>query len=164
VSGFSEELLGNIPTRLWEDAAMIHGGPFGRSRNDRGVAQSTLNMKQTLPFLAAAPGRATRVGRVSLAEGSYRVLASLEFGASMYRVLADLIVTDQGAQLRLYRFELPGQDEWFSERKLNLTVPNPEIVPLVENIGDAEYVLREPVRLDGTDAAAVFGDAGPPVR
>jgi len=133
-------------------------------RNDPHVGHSTLNIEQTLPFLAAAPGRRSSVERISIADGTHRVLATLECGARTYRVLADLIVTGQDAHLRLYRFELPSQDEWFAERKLNLSLSNPEIVPLTENIGDAEFVLREPVHLDDTDVAALFGEAGPPAK
>jgi hypothetical protein len=132
--------------------------------DDPHVGQSTLNIKRTLPFLATAPGRRSSVETVSIAEGTYRVLATLEYGARTYRVLADLILTDQDARLRLYRFELPGQDEWFAERKLNLSLSNPEVVPLAENIGDAEFILQEPVHLDDTDAAAVFGETGPPAK
>ena len=135
----------------------------GESRDSRHVAQSTLNMKRTHPFPATTPSRTSTAGRVAIGAGTYRVLATLEHGSGTYRVLADLIVGDNEAQLRLFRFTLPRQDEWFSERKVNLLVSHPEIVPLVENIGDAEYVLRDPMRLDEVDAAAVFGEGGPPI-
>ena len=93
----------------------------------------------------------------------YRVLATIDTGVTSYRVFADLHVGEGTAELRLYRFEIPQQDEWFAERKVNLPVAWPELAPLEQELNGAEFVLITPVFLDEAKAVALFGAAGPPV-
>jgi hypothetical protein len=132
------------------------------------VAEPKTQMDQrsrTIPFRATDESRITDWDRqlTSLADGTYRVLATLDADGRVYRVFADLNVSDGSAQLRLFRFELPQADEWFAERKLTLSVARPEIRRLEQKIGDAEFVLCSPVRLDAAECEALFGPSGPPV-
>ncbi|MGH7956293.1 MAG: hypothetical protein ACREH8_04690 [Opitutaceae bacterium] len=119
-------------------------------------------MNRTLPFPAADPTRGIDAEKSSVADGTYRVLATLECGARSYRVFADLIASGGNAQLRIFRFELPGQNEWFAERKINIPISRPEIAPLPHKISGAEFVLCTPVRLDEAQGAAFFGEGGLP--
>jgi hypothetical protein len=92
----------------------------------------------------------------------HRVLATLNCGENSYRVVGDLLVHADATELRLFRFDVPNADEWFAERKILIPVSHPEIAPLKQNIRGVEFQLCEPLALDETTAAAVFGAAGPP--
>ena len=63
----------------------------------------------------------------SLADGVYRVLATLVAGEKRYRVFAELLVDDGEAELRFYRFEVPTKDELFAERKIAVPVARSEV-------------------------------------
>ena len=121
-------------------------------------------VNKTLPFRVTDHPRVVRSpGRHSPENGVYRVLATIDTGVTSYRVFADLHVGEGTAELRLYRFEIPQQDEWFAERKVNLPVAWPELAPLEQELNGAEFVLITPVFLDEAKAVALFGAAGPPV-
>jgi hypothetical protein len=118
---------------------------------------------KTLSFRATEESRISERERGSPDEGTYRVLATLDWAGRIYRVFGDLNVGDGDAHLRLYRFELPQADEWYAERKVNITVPWPEIAPLKHKLNGAEFRLCTAVHLDATQAAALFGSDGPPM-
>ena len=121
-------------------------------------------MKKTLPFRVTEHSRVFHsAGRHSPEDGTYRVLATIDTGLNSYRVFADLHVCDGMAELRLYRFEIPQQDEWFAERKVSLPVAWPELAPLEQHVNGAEFVLVTPVTLDEAKAVALFGVSGPPI-
>lgn len=119
---------------------------------------------KTLPFRVSQHSPVVHsAGRYSPEDGTYRVLATIDTGANSYRVFADLNVGDGTAELRLYRFEIPQQDEWFAERKISVPVPWPELAPLEQELNGAEFVLITPVTLDEAKATALFGASGPPI-
>jgi hypothetical protein len=124
------------------------------------VADSLLN--QTMPFLTAQRSRVIGAETHTLADGLYRVLATLIFGERSYRILADLLIDEGDAQLQFYRFDVSTQDEWFAERKLSVPVARTELAAIEQKVNGAEYVLCSPVRLDHAKAVAVFGNSGPP--
>ena len=163
MSGFAAANMGVPPTGISGAPKVIRRRATNLQRNPWRVADSKLN--RTLPFLAGE--RAARVigpGESAPEDGTYRVLASLVAGEKTYRVFGDLKVERGHAVLRFFRFEQPGQDEWFTERKVNLPVPRPEIARLEHPVADAKYVLCSPVRLDESKAESVFGGSGPPFR
>ena len=126
------------------------------------VAESKVS--KTLSFRVTEHSRVFHsAGRHSPEDGTYRVIATIDTGVDTYRVFADLHVRDGMAELRMYRFEIPQQDEWFAERKITLSVPWPELAPLEQEVNGAEFVLITPVTLDEARAAALFGASGPPI-
>jgi len=128
------------------------------------VAEEKVKVNKTLSFRVTEHSRVFHsAGRHSPEDGTYRVLATIEIGTKSYRVFADLHVGDGTAELRMYRFEIPQQDEWFAERKINIPVPWPELAPLEQELNGAEFVLITPVTLDEAKAAALFGGGGQPV-
>lgn len=90
-------------------------------------------------------------------EGTHRVLATLIVGEESYRVFADLIVTAGNAHLRLHCFDTTNGDERGVERKINISLTQPEVVPLEPRLSGAGFVLSAGVRLDDAKAAAIFG-------
>jgi hypothetical protein len=115
----------------------------------------------TAPFHSAESSRI--IGREPrLSDGTCRVLATLECGEKTYRVVAELLVRDDVAQLRVHRFDLPDREEWFAERKLMLPVSRPELVRLEAPVKEVEFALAAPVRLDEHTMAVLFGPSGPP--
>jgi hypothetical protein len=129
-------------------------------RNDFRVEDVMLDW--TAPLLAAERSRINGSENHAVADGVYRVLATLNSGGKRYRIFAELLVDGGDAQLRFHRFEAPARDEWFAEQKINVSVARPEIVPLEEKINGADFVLCAPVRLDENKIAAIFGSSGPP--
>jgi hypothetical protein len=117
---------------------------------------------KSLPFPVAERSRPASQSTPQQKEGTYRVLATLVVGEESYRVFADMIVSAESAYLRLHRFDLPNGDDWFVERKFNIPVIQPDIVPLEKKLNDVEFILCFPVRLDETRAKAFFGRWGPP--
>jgi hypothetical protein len=95
-------------------------------------------------------------------EGTYRVLATLIVGEESYRVFADMIVSAESNYLRFHRFDLPNGDDWMAERKISIPVIQSDIAPLEKKLGDVEFILCFPVRLDETKTKDVFGCWGPP--
>src|SRR5688572_23275815 len=70
------------------------------------VAEQTVN--KTLSLRVNEQSRIMHsADRISPADGTYRVLATIDSGGKSYRVFADLHVDDGLAELRLYRFEIP---------------------------------------------------------
>jgi hypothetical protein len=135
---------------------------LARRWHDSAVAESNVN--KALGFRVTEQPRVLHsAGRHSPENGTYRVLATIDTGENSYRVFGDLHVDDGTAELRLYRFEIPHQDEWFAERKINLPVAWPELAPLEQEVNGAEFVLVTPVTLDEAKATALFGASGPPV-
>ena len=118
-------------------------------------------VKSAHPFQETEPSRFRVSGRHLPADGVYRVLATLDIGVSSYRVFGELLVDGGHTELRIYRFEVPAQDAWFAERKINLPVAESEITPVEHKVQGVEFVLCTPVRLDDAKASAVFGSAGP---
>jgi hypothetical protein len=119
-------------------------------------------LNQTIPFLTAQRSRIIGAETHTLADGLYRVLATLIFGERSYRVLGDLLIDAGDAQLQFYRFDVSTQDEWFAERKLSVPVARTELAAIEQKVNGAEFVLCSPVRLDQAKAVAVFGNSGPP--
>ena len=119
-------------------------------------------MNKTLSYLAPERTRIVGREREQLADGDYRVLATLLYGERSYRVFADLCVENGSAELRLHRFDHVSGDEWFVERKVTLHVAQPELLPLPQKVNGTDFQLCAPLRLDETKAAVVFGPAGPP--
>jgi hypothetical protein len=120
-------------------------------------------MSRSLPFLASERSRAAGVGAAPVSDGSYKVLATLVAGAKSYRILAEMVVEDEKACLRFYRFDVPPRDEWFAERKINLPIARPEIAPLKQHVAGAEFVLCAAVCLEESEVEEIFGASGPPV-
>ena len=119
-------------------------------------------MNKTRSFRASEPSRVIGADRAIVVDGSYRVLATLEFGRCSYRVFADLIIDDGSADLRVMRFDVPASGEWSVERAINIPVVWPDFAPLEHPVYGADFVLRAPVRLDEAQAAIFFGPSGPP--
>lgn len=162
MSGFIEtrwEIFPPVIRKLLRDS---RSRTLAREWHDSAVAELIVN--KSLPFRVTEHSRVLRsADRHSPADGTYRVLATIDNGTNSYRVFADLHVGDGTAELRLYRFEIPQQDEWFAERKVSLPVPWPELAPLEQAVNGAEFVLITPVTLDESKATALFGPSGPPV-
>jgi hypothetical protein len=100
--------------------------------------------------------------RQPLANGTYKVLATLQCGEQSYRVAGELQVHGETAQLRTHRFHVPNQDEWLADRKIVLPLAYPEVAPAERPARDFDFVLCDPVALDEATAATLFGPTGPP--
>lgn len=118
-------------------------------------------MNDTIPYLAHNRPPTVVEERETIGDGTYSVLATLEFEDKAYRLFADLIVKNAEAQLRMHRFNGANADEWFTEHKIQIVVSRPELAPIVNIVG-AEFILCTPVQLNETKAAIVFGPSGPP--
>jgi hypothetical protein len=119
-------------------------------------------MNKTMSFRASEPSRVTSADRALVGDGTYRVLATLEFRRCSYRVFADLNIDDGSAGLRVLRFDLPASGEWLMERAITIPIVWPDFAPLEHPVNGADFVLRVPVRLDESQAALFFGPSGPP--
>jgi hypothetical protein len=162
MSGLGEQAWEIFPPIIRKMLRDSRSREFAKRRQDSAVSESIVN--KTLPFRVTEHPRVFHsAGRHSPENGIYRVLATIDTGENSYRVFGDLHVGDGTAELRLYRFEIPHQDEWFAERKVNLPVPWPELAPLEQELNGAEFVLITPVTLDEAKASALFGASGPPV-
>ena len=152
--------MGEPPTEI----PGIFGAILSRASRVRTHADVVVDMEtnKTMSFHATQSRIVTSEKPVP-ADGTYRVLATLDYRGSSYRVFADLNVDDGAAHLRVFRFEVPQQDEWFAERKINLPVVWTDLAPLEQEVNGAEFVLRAPVRIDEDTAIALFGPSGPPV-
>ena len=108
--------------------------------------------------------RSTIVGRQEppIADGSYKVLATLIAGDKTYRLTSELMVRNGNAQLRLHRFGVADSDQWYADRKVVIPLPDAELAPLDHRLKDVEFMLRAPVALDDETAGKVFGPNGPP--
>lgn len=115
---------------------------------------------QSIPFIPTE--RSPSGGKGTPGNRKSTVLATLCVGEETYRLFADLVVTAESAYLRLHRFDLPSGDDWLAERKVNIPVAEPDIVPLETKLGSVEFVLLAPVWLDEATARAFFGRSGPP--
>lgn len=113
-------------------------------------------------FLVAERPRSVSEAATPRKEGTYRVLATLIVGMESYRVFADMIVSAESAYLRFHRFDLPNGDDWTAERKISVPVIQPDIAPLEKKLGDVEFILCFPVRLEEIKAKSIFGFWGPP--
>lgn len=120
-------------------------------------------MAESIQSLPSLPTESVRpVGKGTPSDRKHAVLATLCVGEETYRLFADLIVTAESAYLRLHRFDLPSGDDWLAERKINIPVAEPDIVPLETKLGSADFVLSAPIWLDEATARALFGRWGPP--
>ena len=108
--------------------------------------------------------RSTIVGRQEppIADGSYKVLATLIAGDKTYRLTSELVVRNGNAQLRLHRFGVADSEQWFAERKVSIPLPNAELAPLEHPLKEVHFMLRSPVALDDETAEKIFGPDGPP--
>jgi hypothetical protein len=129
--------------------------------HDVGVVETQMN--KTMSFRTTETSRILGADRALVSDGTYRVLATLEYRDCSYRTFGDLNIDDGTAQLRVFRFELASADEWFAQRKMNLNVVWPDFALLEHKVDGAEFVLRAPVRLNEAEAAEFFGPSGPPV-
>jgi hypothetical protein len=115
-----------------------------------------------LPYLVTERPRSVSQPATPRKEGTYRVLATLIVDEESYRVFADMIVSAESAYIRFHRFDLPNADDWMAERKISVPVIQPDIAPLEKKLGDVEFILCFPVRLDEMNAKSIFGRWGPP--
>lgn len=116
----------------------------------------------TMPFRAPESSRVIGRERHTVADGTYKVLATLQSGERSYRVAGELLVLGEGAQLRMYRFHVADHGEWVAERKIILPLAYPEIAAAEQPTKDFDFVLCDPVALDEATAATMFGPLGPP--
>lgn len=116
----------------------------------------------SIPFFSAQRSRKIAGETLIIADGLYRVLATLIFGERSYRILGDLLIDAGDAQLQFYRFDVATQEDWFAERKLSIPIVRTDLAPIEHPVNGAEFVLCSPVRLDQAKAVDVFGHSGPP--
>lgn len=117
---------------------------------------------RTVPFRAGGRDHLVDTPRELVADGTYRVLATLRAGERSYRVLGDLVVDEGDAELRFYRFQVATADEWFAERKMSVSVRRAELARCEYQVSGADYVLHPHVHLSEENTAAVFGSSGLP--